>query len=52
MCWSDNFNKTNKHVVPNKRVGQKISKIVIEMFRKILEIGRENFSSFEKNSAK
>ena len=35
--------KTNKRVVPNKCVGQKISKIVVKMFRKILEIGSENF---------
>ena len=39
----DNCYKTNKRVVPNKCVGQKISKIVVKMFRKILEVGSENF---------
>ena len=39
----DNCYKTNKRVVPNKCVGQKISKIVVKMFRKILKIGSENF---------
>ncbi len=48
MCWRDNFNKINKHVVLNKHVGQKISKIVVKMLRKILETGIENFSNFEK----
>ena len=35
--------KINKCVVPNKCVGQKISIIVVKMFRKILKIGSENF---------
>ena len=43
MCWRDNCYKINKRVAPNKCVGQKISKIVVKMFRKILKIGSENF---------
>ena len=39
----DNCNKFNKHVAPYKCVGQKISKIVDVMFKKIPEIGSENF---------
>ena len=52
MCWRDDVNKTNERVLPNKRVGQKISKIVVKMLRKIVENGGENFSSFEKNNGK
>ena len=36
-------NKINKRAFPNKCGGQKISKIVVKVFRKILEIGYENF---------